>query len=59
MSTLTVALATLSVNKMKMMGGNVHQAHTLNSIMSRLTVAVATLSANKLNGGWQCIHQVL
>ena len=43
-STLTVVLATLSVNKMKMMVGNV----TLCSIVSILTVAVATLSVNKI-----------
>ena len=43
-STLTVVVATLSVNKMKMIIGNV----TACSILSILTVAVATLSVNKI-----------
>ena len=43
-STLTVVVATLSVNKMKMIVG----ICTPKSIVSTLTVAVATLSVNKL-----------
>ena len=54
-SKLTVAVATLSVNKLKLWLA----MHTACSIVSKLTVAVATLSLNKLNDGWQCIHQVL
>ena len=44
LSTITVAVATLSVNKMELMVGNVNSIF----IMSALPVAVAMLSVNKL-----------
>ena len=51
----TVAVATLSVNKLKRW-----LAMCTPSSMSTLTVAVATLSViNMKNDGWECIHQVL
>ena len=54
-SKLTVAVATLSVNKLKRW-----LAMCTPSSMSTLTVAVATLSVNnKKNDGWECIHPVL
>ena len=44
LSTLTVVVATLSVNKMELMVGNVNSIF----IMSALPVAVAMLSENRL-----------
>ena len=45
-STLTVAVATLSVNKMKMIFGNLY---TKLYIVLTLTVVVATLGVNQMN----------
>ena len=45
-STLTVAVATLSVNKMKMIFGNLY---TKFYTVLTLTVVVATLSVNQMN----------
>ena len=45
-STLTVVVATLGVNKMKMTFGNIY---TKFYIVSTLTVVVATLSVNQMN----------
>ena len=53
-STLAVAIATLSVNKLKLWLA----MYTPRSIVSTLTVAVAPLSVNKLNVGWQCVQHV-
>ena len=43
-STLTVAVATLSVNKMKMMGGR----YTPRSMVSTQTIEVAALSVHRI-----------
>ena len=56
-SKLTVAVATLSINKLKRW---LAMCTCTPSSMSTLTVAVATLSVNNMkNDGWECIHQVL